>query len=191
MTSTSTSADGVRPGGATRVLLAVHGGEALDWGLAVRQALAICHATSVRILAVASVPRPSFTSLLPAAARRYRAARRAWLALEQERLQRQIDALTPLLPGIPDVTWINADHGDPGRAISEYAVTWRADLVLVGAAEAVGLWVGSVHERLIRRAPCPVLVTPLPVAPRRGVGVLASAAAPARDRRPVAAGQEA
>lgn len=188
---TVTSDDHARPERATRVLLAVHGGESPDWSLDVRQALARWNPTSLRILAVVTVPRPPFTSLLPSAGRRYHAAREAWRRIEQERLQRQIDALTPRLPGVADVAWAGADHGDPGRTIAEYAATWRADVVLVGAAPAPGPWLGAVHERLIRHASCPVLVTPVPVAPRRRARVPAPARALARERGSVVAGQEA
>jgi len=186
---TVTSDDHARPEEITRVLLAVHGGESADWSLEVRRALALWATTAVRILAVLAVPRPPFTSLLPAAARRYHAARAAWLHLEREHRQRQIDALAPLLPGAPDVAWSRATHGDLGRAIADYAATWRADVVLVGGVAAPGPWLGAVHERLIRHAACPVLVTPVPVAPRRRARVPAPALG--RSRPAVVAGQEA
>jgi nucleotide-binding universal stress UspA family protein len=189
MTVTSTDHD--RAAGALRVLLAVHGGEPAGWGLEVRRILATWSAPSIRVLAVVDAPRVSFTSLLPAAARRHHGASRAWARLEQERLQRLLDDLLPLLPGALAPTWIHAAQADPGRAIAEDAATWQADVVLVGAAPAAGPFLGAVHERLIRHAPCPVLVTPVPVAPRRRARVPAPAAARARRRAPVAAGQEA
>jgi nucleotide-binding universal stress UspA family protein len=188
---TVTSYDHDRSAGAIRVLLAVHGGEAAGWGLEARRALAMWTAPSVRLLAVVNVPRPPFTSLLPSAARRYHAAREAWQGLEEERLRRRLDDLTPTLPGAPDVAWINAAPGEPGRAIAEYAATWGADVVLVGAAPAPGPWLRALHERLIHYASCPVLVTPVPVAPRRRARVPAPARALARGRRSVTAGQGA
>jgi nucleotide-binding universal stress UspA family protein len=185
MTTTSTDHD--RSAGAIRVLLAVHGGEPAGWGLEARRILATWSAPSVRVLAVVNAPRPAFTSLLPAAARRHQAAQRTWERLEEERLQHILDDLTPLLPDTAALAWIKDAHADPGRAIAEDAAAWRADIVLVGAAPAPGPFLGAVHERLIRHASCPVLVTPLPVAPRRPARV----PAPVRRRARVAAGQEA
>jgi nucleotide-binding universal stress UspA family protein len=141
----------------------------------------------VRVLAVVNAPRPAFTSLLPAAARRHQAAQRTWERLEEERLQQILDDLTPLLPGAAEIAWIRDVHGDPGRAIAEDADAWRADIALVGAAPAPGPFLAAVHERLIRHASCPVLVTPVPVAPRRRARV----PSPVRRRARIAAGQEA
>ena len=179
-----------RLAGALRVLLAVHGEEAAGWGLEARRILATWSAPSIRVLAVVNAPRPAFTSLLPAAARRHQAAQRTWERLEEERLQQVLEDLTPLLPGAPAIAWIKDGHADPGRAIAEDAAVWRADLVLVGAAAAPRPLLGAVHERLIRHAPCPVLVTPVPITPRRRARVPAPAPSPTRRPRLVA-GQEA
>jgi nucleotide-binding universal stress UspA family protein len=181
------STDHDRSAGAIRVLLAVHGGEPDGWGLEARRILATWSAPSVRVLAVVNAPRPVFTSLLPAAARRHQAALRTWERLEEERLQQTVDDLTPLLPGTPGIGWIKDVHADPGRAIAEDAAAWRADIVLIGAAPPPGLFFAAVHERLIHHASCPVLVTPVAVAPRRRARV----PAPVRRRARVAAGQEA
>jgi len=54
--------------------------------------------------------------------------------------------------------------GEAGRSITEYAREVEADLVIVGrqgAGSAVGkLLFGNVTERVVRKAPCPVLVIP-------------------------------
>jgi nucleotide-binding universal stress UspA family protein len=186
----TTSTDHDRSAGTLRVLLAVHGGEATGWGLEARRILATWTAPSVRVLAVVDAPQPAFTSLLPAAARRHDAARRAWERLEQKRLQRLLDDLLPLVPGAPALAWVTT-HADPGRTIAEDAATWRADVVLVGAAPPPGPFVSAVHERLIRHASCPVLVVPVPVAPRRRARVPVPALVVVRKGGHVAAGQEA
>ncbi|HEU4366915.1 MAG TPA: universal stress protein [Methylomirabilota bacterium] len=186
---TVTSEDRLRTGEATRVLLGVHGGEPAGWELEARRAIAMWGAPCVRILAVVDVPRPPFASLLPAAARRYHAAREAWHRAEQRRLQGLIDDLAPLLPGGCDLAWTTATRSDPGRAIAEYAAAWGADVVLVGAAPAPGPWLGAVHERVIRHARCAVLVTPVSLAPRRRARVPAPARVLGRARRAVVAGQ--
>ena len=46
--------------------------------------------------------------------------------------------------------------GAPHRAIVELARSVRADLVVIGAAESAGI-LGSTADRVIRKAPCPVL----------------------------------
>ena len=187
----TTASDQGRSARAMRVLLAVHGGETAGWGLEARRVLAGWSAPCVRVLAVVNVPRPSFTSLLPAAERRYRAACDAWQRLESERLQRLLDDLTPLLPAGADVAWARSAQADPGRTIAEHAATWSADVVLIGAAPAAGPWLGAVHEHLIRHAPCPVLVTPAALPPRRTARVPAPEPARAHRRVGVVAGQEA
>jgi nucleotide-binding universal stress UspA family protein len=184
----TTPDDHRRPADAMRVLLAVHGGEASGWGLEARRILATWNAPSVRVLAVVDVPRRSFRSLLPAAARRYRDALEAWV--ESERLRRLVEGLLPMLPGVPEVAWVRAAHGDPGRTIADSAATWSADVVLIGAA-APGLWLSAVHERLIRHASCPVLVTPVALVRGRRARVPSLTLTRARRRLGLLAGQEA
>lgn len=55
-------------------------------------------------------------------------------------------------------------EGPPYRCIIEYAKEWGADLVVTGTHGRTGLshaLTGSVAERVVRMAPCPVLVTRL------------------------------
>ena len=47
--------------------------------------------------------------------------------------------------------------GAPHRAIVELARSVQADLVVIGAAESTGMILGSTADRVIRKAPCPVL----------------------------------
>lgn len=49
---------------------------------------------------------------------------------------------------------------DPSTAICERAEEWQADLIVMGTVGRTGLrhlFIGSVAERTVRRAPCPVL----------------------------------
>ena len=147
---------------ATRVLLAVHGGEPSGWGLEARRVVAMWKQPTICILAILAVPCPPFTSLIPMAARKYRAARAGWEQAERERLQRVIDDVTVALPTPPDVAWVPVTFLDPGRAIAEHAMTWCADVLLLGATPSAGLWLGTVHDRVLRLANCPVLVLPRP-----------------------------
>lgn len=146
---------------ATRILLAIHGGEPAGWAGAARRAIGMWDKPSVRVLGLVAVPSPPFTSLIPAAARRYRAARAAWADAERQRVQRVIDALTPALPVGVEVVWVPVSYADPGRVITEHARRWAADVLLVAASPAAGPWLRAVHDRVIRHAGCPVLVTPV------------------------------
>jgi nucleotide-binding universal stress UspA family protein len=149
-----------RSPGATRVLVAIHGSEPAGWGPEAYRTVTMWTQPSVRILAFLAVPCPPFTSLIPAAARRYRAARAAWEDAERARVQRVIDEIAPGLSAVPEVVWTRVSYRDPGRAIAEHARAWAADVLLISAAPAAGLWLGALHERIIRRVHCPVLVTP-------------------------------
>ncbi|HEX2440217.1 MAG TPA: universal stress protein [Methylomirabilota bacterium] len=143
-----------------RILLAVHGGEPNGWGPAARRLIAMWARASVRVLAIVAVPSPPFTSLIPTAAGLYRAAREAWEDGERKRVQRAIDDLAPALPGEVEIVWERVSYGDPGRAIAEHARVWSADVVLIAASPASGPWLGAVHDHVLRRARCAVLVTP-------------------------------
>ena len=53
--------------------------------------------------------------------------------------------------------------GSPVRTILEYAAEMKADLIVVGTHGRTGferLMLGSVTEKVVRRAPCPVLTVP-------------------------------
>lgn len=57
---------------------------------------------------------------------------------------------------------IHVQRGVPFQAICEYAETHQADLIAMGSHGRTGLshvFIGSVAERVIRHARCPVLVT--------------------------------
>ena len=161
-----TSYEPARLGEATRVLLAVHGGEPEGWARETRRTVALWVKPAVRILAVLAVPCPPFTSLIPPAARLYRAARAAWHDAEEKRVQRVIDDVAPALPGIPEVVWVPVAYGDAGRTIAEHARAWPADVLVMAVTPTAGFWLGAVHDRVIRHAGCPVLLTPGPGAGR-------------------------
>ena len=58
-------------------------------------------------------------------------------------------------------------HGTPFRVITEVAKERQADLIIMGTHGRTGLrhlWLGSVAERVVRLAPCPVLVVRTPAA---------------------------
>ncbi len=66
-----------------------------------------------------------------------------------------------LLRDVPDVELNVYQHPSPGRALCELAEDEGADLLILGSHGRSGLsraFLGSVAERVVRHAPCPVLV---------------------------------
>lgn len=58
---------------------------------------------------------------------------------------------------------LSAYEGDPARTIVDQALTIEADLVVMGTHGRSGferLVIGSVAEKVVRKAPCPVLLVP-------------------------------
>lgn len=56
-----------------------------------------------------------------------------------------------------ETLWV---HGRPASKIVEYATDCRSDLIILGThgrGSAVHLLLGSVAEKVVRKAPCPVL----------------------------------
>ena len=66
-----------------------------------------------------------------------------------------------LLKGVPEVEISVIQHPSPGRALVEAAEDEGADLLILASHGRSGLsraLLGSVAERVVRHAPCPVLV---------------------------------
>lgn len=66
-----------------------------------------------------------------------------------------------LLRGVPEVELSVVQHPSPGRALVEIAEDEDVDMVILGSHGRSGLsraFLGSVAERVVRHAPCPVLV---------------------------------
>lgn len=63
------------------------------------------------------------------------------------------------IPGIP--TEIRALLGEPFHGICQFATQNQSDLIVMGSHGRTGLahvFLGSIAERVVRHAPCPVLV---------------------------------
>jgi nucleotide-binding universal stress UspA family protein len=80
------------------------------------------------------------------------------------------DQLEQMRPGNPRIA---VNHvlleGDPATEIATYAADARIDLIVIGTHGRTGeerLRMGSVAEKVVREAPCSVMVVKLP---RRGV----------------------
>lgn len=70
----------------------------------------------------------------------------------------------PVPAGIPVTRRI--EPGEPDAIIARVAAECRADLVVLGTHGRTGLLnrilIGSVAEKVVRTAPCPVLTVPVP-----------------------------
>jgi len=154
-----------------RVLIALHGHEPPDWAREVARAVPVAAADLVRLLVVHDVPSPPFTSVLPAARGRYQAALASCQQQVDARAQTAVEQLRVTLPVSPEVTHVPSRRADPGRVIAEHAEAWTPDVLVVGRDARRGLarlLLGSVHDRVLERASCAVLVTPAePVARSR------------------------
>ena len=80
--------------------------------------------------------------------------------------QKHLEAVgTKKTHGTPVILGSYVRRGVPFQAICDEAATQQADLIVMGSHGRTGLshvFIGSVAERVIRHAPCPVLVTKLP-----------------------------
>lgn len=150
-----------------RILVAVHGSEQPGWAQDAASVLALSTGNVVRVLVVLDVPRPAFTSLAPWGRRAYGAALRACRQQEEDKTRGPLTSLLASLGSDVEVVRVQASPCGAGQTIAEQALAWPADLVVTGAHDAGRLeraLLGTVHETVVRRAPCPVLV----VAPRSG-----------------------
>jgi nucleotide-binding universal stress UspA family protein len=78
-------------------------------------------------------------------------------------LREQLERQLPPDVGVPLCFLLR--EGDPGAAISEVVRTEGCDLVVAGTHGRTGLQhllMGSIAERIVRLAPCPVLVLKYP-----------------------------
>jgi nucleotide-binding universal stress UspA family protein len=88
-------------------------------------------------------------------------------AEDREHLRRQLEEVRPVNPRIP-VNHVLLE-GDAAAEITRYAADAGIDVIVIGTHGRTGvdrLVMGSVAERVMREAPCTVLVVKL----RRGVG---------------------
>jgi nucleotide-binding universal stress UspA family protein len=164
------------------VLVAVHGYESPRWVPETCRLVSTWTESPVHLLAVLDVPRPPFTSLSRFARAAYDAARARWTELERLRLQPSLGALCAGLPADIEVSSVHAPNGDLALTIAREAGAWAADIVVVGPpVGSQRSWVrtGPVHERLVRLAPCTVVVITDPLGTPRGRGRLVAVPQPA------------
>jgi len=156
--------------GTLKILIAIHGHEPEGWADEVRVALTPNPDAAIRVLVVEEPAPAGFTSLLPAARRRYADALRLARALASDRRRRRLDALLAYLPAHPDIVHAVCKD-DEGRTIVAHAAAWPAHIVVVGrdARTPLPRWLlVAIHERVVGEAPCAVVVAaPAPRRPAR------------------------
>jgi nucleotide-binding universal stress UspA family protein len=170
---------------AVKILIAVHGHEPAGWVREMPRLVAAHGLAMLRVLMVLDVAPVAFTSLLPAARRRFDAALAETRRLDELRVSATVGELIQALPFPPEVRRVRVWRADAGRGIVAHAALWPADVVIVGRDGRSRLQRAAltpVHERVVRLATCAVVVapTPTPVASRPRVRA-ARAATPAED----------
>jgi nucleotide-binding universal stress UspA family protein len=90
-----------------------------------------------------------------------------------QRRKRLDGFLSENFPDMPGAGKIRREVGigTPYKAIVDAAIAERADLIVMSTHGRTGLahmLIGSVTERVLRRAPCPVLAVPPPKKSKRG-----------------------
>ena len=151
--------------GPINILVAVHGYEPAGWTQEVPRVIAAHGDTRLRVLMVLDTPPVSFTSLVPAARRRYDAALAETRQRETARVSATVGELIAALPFPPEVQRVRAWRSDAGRSIVTHAALWCADVVIVGRdgrSRFQRAALDPVHERVVRLAGCAVLVIPVP-----------------------------
>jgi nucleotide-binding universal stress UspA family protein len=86
-----------------------------------------------------------------------------WLVAELDDLRRRVATSCAAATGGGTAPEPMVGAGDPVREIVRHATTWPADLVVMGTHGVSGfrhLVLGSITEKVLRTAPCPVLTVP-------------------------------
>jgi len=81
-------------------------------------------------------------------------------ARREEELRNRLKETAAALGGTPPVGTVCL-RGKPWRVICEWAADNEVDLIVMpthGYSGLLHLWLGSVAERVVQKAPCPVLV---------------------------------
>ena len=156
---------------ARRVLIGIHGYEPSAYGLAIDRVLSMWSMLACRVVVVREETPSRFTSLVPSARRLYRTAVADERDRERARLQAMVDEVVRVLPKSTTVVWAEARRRDPARILADHARDWPADVLVVAPPQRGALsrlWPGVVHQRVVRRAPCAVLVVSPPELGRGG-----------------------
>jgi nucleotide-binding universal stress UspA family protein len=133
------------------VVLALDGSESSDRALACATALAKKHSSSVRVVHVVELSVGRAGGLPP---------------LNEKDIQTKVEGQVKALAATGmkvELELCTVPAGGPAHAIAEVAKDARADLIITGTrghTAVVGMLLGSVPQRLLHLAHCPVLIVP-------------------------------
>jgi nucleotide-binding universal stress UspA family protein len=135
------------------VVLALDGSESADRALELATELAKKHSSNVRVVHVVELSVGRGGGRPPINEKDV-----------QAKVEGQVKALTDA--GVPaELEMHAAPAGGPAHVIAEVAEAAKADLIVTGTrghTAVVGMLLGSVPQRLLHLAHCPVLVVPQP-----------------------------
>jgi nucleotide-binding universal stress UspA family protein len=159
-----------------RILLGTDGSEGARWGADIILALPFPSPVNVTVVAVAEVPHPPFTSLTPMARQMYNSALASLRREAEEAARTAMDEARKALDGSVTSVATRLTHGPAAASLIETAEALGADLVVVGSrgfGPVKQVLLGSVSQKVVRYAPCSVLLARGPVKgiPRLLVGV--------------------
>jgi nucleotide-binding universal stress UspA family protein len=144
------------------VLVGIDFSDAADHALDV--AIDLARGLGARTFALVHVHHaPPIPAALPG-----NASGEVWVAIEEQALQAARDALTLRARRVEAAGFtpeVSVRTGSPAEALCEAARECEADLVVIGTHGRSGLahvLLGSVAERTVERAPCPVLTVRSP-----------------------------
>jgi nucleotide-binding universal stress UspA family protein len=92
---------------------------------------------------------------------RYASALQAELKRQQQEIQQWFSDYHQRAKNVGVATESKVNFGEPGKAISDFARHWNADLIVLGRRGLTGMMemlMGSVSSYVLHRAPCNVLV---------------------------------
>lgn len=149
-----------------RIVLGADGSEGARWAGAVLVALPFPPPVEVTILSAVDVPEPAFTSLTPVARRAYGQALATMRRQAEEVALKAIEAAAEGLEGRVASLATRLKQGSPATALIDMAEGLRANLIAVGSrglGPVKEFLLGSVSHKVVRSAPCSVLIARGPV----------------------------
>jgi nucleotide-binding universal stress UspA family protein len=144
-----------------RIVLGTDGSEGARWAGEMILAMPFRPPVHVTAIAAVDVPEPPFTSLTPAARRAYSDALATMRREAEEVALKALEAAEATLAGRVTDLATRVMRAPAAPSLMEMAEALRADLLVVGSrglGPVKELLLGSVSQRVVRYAPCSVLI---------------------------------
>ncbi len=144
-----------------RIVLGVDGSEGAQWAGKMILAMPFSPPVEVTVLSAVDVPEPAFTSLTPMARRAYGQAMATMRREAEEVALKAIETSAEVLDGRVASLATRLKQGSPATALIEMAEGLRANLIAVGSrglGPVKEFLLGSVSHKIVRCAPCSVLI---------------------------------